>query len=60
MGERKGIILLAGEPTVSGDASGFQTTAARLRQADDLLPADDADAGGHSSVDTQNRPVMDT
>src|SRR3546814_10977501 len=31
---------------VSADAGGQQAAAAGVRQADDLLPADDADAGG--------------
>jgi len=32
---------------LSIDACCFEAAAARLRQADDLLSADDADAGGH-------------
>ena len=44
----KGIIL-AGvrDATLSGYARHFQTAIARLRQADDLLPAEHAIAGGH-------------
>ena len=46
----KGIILAGGAGTapLSADAHHQQTTAAGLRQTDDLLPALDAHAGGHS------------
>ena len=37
----------SGHPAAPGDARGQQAAAADLRQADDLLPAVDADAGGH-------------
>ena len=37
-----------GHAALSGDARGVEAAAAGVRQADDLLPADDADAGGHS------------
>src|SRR5215470_6879531 len=35
-----------GDPSASGDPGCLQTAAAGLRQADDLLPAVDASAGG--------------
>jgi glucose-1-phosphate thymidylyltransferase len=46
---RKGIILAGGSGTrlLSADPRGEQAAAAHLRQADDLLSAVDADAGGH-------------
>ena len=46
---RKGIILAGGSGTrlLPGHAGRVQAAAAGLRQADDLLPAVDADAGGH-------------
>ncbi len=45
----KGIILAGGtgHAPAPADPAGQQATAAGVRQADDLLPALDADAGGH-------------
>ena len=43
--------------SLSGDDGGFETASARVRQADDLLPVDHADASRHSRhADHFDRP----